>query len=266
MICREAQRWLLSAEAPQGAPEEVCGHLRGCRKCRRLRRRLLRLEGAVRDVPAPVPSPAARAALLARLEPTAGAAPFSTNGKPEKAAPAPRRGRLALVLRAAAVLLVACLSLWALRPGPSPPAAGPQQPAAPAGGDVLAQAMERHLKLAEGLPAAERLRVLADLAGDLRGESLRQAQTPAPANLPQLARLYRQVLTEGVLPRAGRLPAEQRRQVLRPLADELRRAEGEVQQVARQTAAEAARSLQGLADAAREVRLRLDALLTESAL
>ena len=124
----------------------------------------------------------------------------TTTKAPLKAAPRRRAPWLRLGFATAAALLLATLSSWMLGIDREPPEVGPGpgHAAAPADEDVLARVMQRHLKLAEGLPAAERLQVLAGMADDLRGESLRQAQAPAApdaALLARLSRMYRQSST-----------------------------------------------------------------------
>jgi hypothetical protein len=255
MTCKEVYVWLLGADAP---PAEVRRHLDCCRKCRRRRRRLLRLDDEVRDLPAPVDRPEARAALLQRVERLA-----------QEGAVPPRRPRAwrSRAVRAAAMLLVATGFFWSLTPGrDGPDGPRPVIEPAPPEADVLARALERQLQLAAGLPQPERFKVLVGLAGDLGTESLRLARQPAAADLPAVAKLYERVMREGVVGRARRLPAEQQRRLLVPLLDDLRRTEAEVERTARDVPAEAAAALRGLAATARAARAELGQLLEDNAL
>jgi hypothetical protein len=256
MICRDAKRWLLAAEAPKSPPAEVRGHLRECPKCRRLRRRLMRLEILVASQPAPAAPPERRAAIFAQID---AEAPATLPLTPQPA----RRRHWVLVVRAAAVLLLTTLALWAIQwaqqPGDGPEPVAQNPPAAEK--DVLAGVIKCHLELAEAKDPAERLEALAEMAAELRDESLRKASGPAAGELAALAQLHRKVLVEGVVPRAGRLTPEDRREVLPPLVEELRGAEAKAEEAARGATGGAAQSLRAVAQAARETHVRLESLL-----
>jgi hypothetical protein len=264
MTCEEVSAGLLERDDP--LPVELRRHLKECRRCRRLRRRLQRLHEAVRRQPAPAMASAARATLLERLGPPEPATPAPAPPGPAPALPA-ARSPWGWALRGAAALLIGAGFWWSLTPGPPEPEGERPHANAPLRDrDVLARLLERHLRLAEGLPPGERLRVLAGMAADLRSESLRLADAGKEKDLPAVAALYRQVIREGVMPRARGLAAGERRVVLRPLLDELRQAADEAERTARDRPAELARPLQRLAATAREARGQLVSLLEGKAL
>jgi len=222
---------------------------------------LLCLDEEIRRLPTPTPSPAVRAALMERI---AG----SPETIPGETVPLPRRrsGR-GLMVRAAAMLLVTAGFFWSLTVDRDPPADGPRGDGnAPADTDVLARALERQLQVAGGLPPDERFHVLVGLAADLRAESLRLARQPALSELSTVAQLYDQVVREGVMGRARRLPAEQQRRLLLPLLEDLRQTEAEVERTAHNTPADVAESLRGLATTARAARVELQEILEDGAL
>ena len=258
MTCKEVYLWLLRADEPAKLPAPLRAHLRACPRCRRRRRRLLRLHQEVCALPPPAERPAARVALMARIDELAAAE--AVPATVAAAFPALRRRwtQRALTVRAAAMLLVTAGFFWSLTLTDSDsPRAG-----APPDNDVLARVLERHLQLAEGsLAPADRFQVLVGMAADLRTESLRLARQTRREDLPMVAGLYDKVLREGVVDRAGHLPRGDRRRLVEPLLIELRRAEAEAEQAAARTPGDAAKSLRGVATATRAARVQLGSLL-----
>jgi hypothetical protein len=225
MTCRAAYAWMLSAETPEARPPvAVRRHLRACPKCRRRRRRLLRLNEVVRGLPLPADNPAARQQLLAGLEPA------------RKARPTKRR-RLVRVGLAAAL---AGLMIWcAQRQDEDDEEASP--PAAAvftwADDDLAGRILKRDLLLAEAREPGEQLQALADMAFDLRAEAMQRARHPASHDLRQLAGLYERVVRVGMLGRARALSPEARRAMLPPLAEELRETAAEAERLAAESPA-----------------------------
>ncbi len=271
MTCKQTRAWLIETDGPERPPVEVRHHLRACPKCRRYRRRLASLHAEVRRAPVPVMGPETRVALLARLQQDpAGPTSREANPAAQSAPPAPAGSRrLAWILRAAAVLAIAAGCWWLLSVNRHPDESAPRVEGPTAEVDVLARLVEKHLQLAEGCAPAERLRILADMADDLRAESFRLAlrvRRAGDQTLPVVAELYRQLIRDGVVARARRLPAAERREVLAPVLAGLRRAEEEARKVARGRPVEVAAPLQELASAARDARSQLAALLKGKAL
>ena len=83
-------------------------------------------------------------------------------------------------------------------------------------------------------------------------------------DLETLARLYGQVVGDGLVKRAGTLPVEQREQVLRPIRQRLARAEREAGALADTAAADAAAPLRQIAAVAQAGDQKLRALMEEA--
>jgi hypothetical protein len=98
MSCSSSKKWFLEAESPGAldlAPPDVVAHLRSCRSCRRLLRRIRTVEEQWRELPLPSGVNQARDAFLARRE--ARQLPVRAH---------PRQRNLLRLAVAAAVLLV----------------------------------------------------------------------------------------------------------------------------------------------------------------
>jgi hypothetical protein len=262
MNCRSVYRSLLALESPAVPDPEVREHLKGCSRCRRRRRRLLRLQREVQSLPFPLENPRAKACflqMLARLQTHQAAA--------ASAPPSVRPTRRRLVTYAvAAVLLLAPALGWLL--GEKDDAPRPKKPAeAVASGSVdpvvVDRLLERHLHLAQGLPSGERFQVFVELAAELRDEALRLARQPGSAELPVVVRLYGRIMDEGLVGRAAHLNEPQRRQRLPAVINELRQTENQVQRAIAEASPSVAASLRSLAATARDARARLQLLLGE---
>lgn len=262
MKCKEAYIALLSAPRADALPAELLQHLFRCAKCRQRQQRLLALEQEIRELPRPGESPDGRRELIARLEPRP-ILPLPT------ATPGARRwsDRVPLFVAAAAVLLALGLGVgWSLShladppPGDGPVAASsrspaaPAAPAAPAGGPreaVVSDILEKHIRLAESSSASEQLTLLADMAGELRGEALRMAKEGPVDDVPMVSNLYERLLCQGVVGRARTLPAEQRQGVVATLVQQLDQGAAEADHAAGTALPGARDGLRRLAAAAR---------------
>jgi hypothetical protein len=118
--------------------------------------------------------------------------------------------------------------------------------------------LQDHLRLAEARKPAERFQALDGMAAHLRAETLRQARREAVDQVAYLVWLHRRVVGEGLLPTAGRLPADGR-PLLGPVIAELRRAEGEVRQLLGAVVPKVAAPLRMLAATAHEAAAALQA-------
>jgi hypothetical protein len=135
-------------------------------------------------------------------------------------------------------------------------------PKAPANSDRLLASLVKHdLDLAISETPAQRVAVLAELADDLRGESAMLIQgPPAKDLLADLARLYRQVVTNGLVPNARELAAGQRQPLL-DIARQLAERSREAEQLAQAAPADSADSLRAIAATARDGDQQLRALI-----
>jgi hypothetical protein len=264
MTCKQATHWLLQADDGAAPPDAVAEHLRDCRRCRRRRVRLRRLNAAVRRLPVPPDNPAARALVIERIRTAAAQqVPAATLRPPAARLPAAVRPWRRWLARAAMILvLVGGFGWLVLETGDTEV----DEQGATESTDVVARLVERHLQLAEGLSPDERFQVFAAMAVDLRNESLRLAKQPGAKELPALARLYDKVVRDGLLARAGQLPEESRRPLVLAVVAELRQTENEARTAAAHAPPETAASLQALAASAQRARTQLAALLGDKTL
>jgi len=157
MHCDHAHDWLLQTEQPGAidkAPADVVSHLRQCGSCRRLSRRLERLEQTYHDTPIPASVDRARAAFLASLDEE----PAISVRKTRTALP-PRRSALRWAL-AASVLFVVATAVLMFWPGSQVQASA----------DLVDRLVDWNLELAQAPSGSERDRIFADHRDRLTGE------------------------------------------------------------------------------------------------
>jgi hypothetical protein len=173
---------------------------------------------------------------------------------------APRRSRpwvwRVFLVVAAVLLLVAVVGgvFWYLHERPQPKAPLPD---VWNDGDLRTRLVQQDLRLADAKTALERLDALTGMASELQREATRQAGRVESADLTRLAMLYERVIRDGILPHLRELPADERRTRLPTIIKELRQAEGEAEQTARQTPA-AAEPLRRLAHTASDASHALE--------
>jgi hypothetical protein len=287
MKCSVLQRQLLELERPDHPPIELLTHLARCPACRAWQRHLLQLETDVRQLPMPASTTRddfLRRLLIGTSASTPGPEPIPELAPPPDL-PTPERGtlplrsfrpplgrrergvrKLALATGLAAGLLLFVLgwTAWLLPTNPlDTKQANSKQPAP----DPLLAALVKHnLHLAATAKPRERVETLAALAEELHGEMRSLAHAGTAEDLKTLAALYEKVVRQGVLEQAGRLPAGQRQQVLKPIAGRLSLVSNEAEQLATEVAADRVEALQSMAKAARDVKEKLLALAKEEAL
>jgi hypothetical protein len=283
MNCQQCQRRLMGAEKPGFPDLAVQAHLAQCLLCRDLQRQLLFVESNVPRIP--LPASDAKARLLQQiLQPSAEPAPSPSRAVRLQLAGHWREAGMGL---AAAVVLVAC-GLWlgsalsrtkpavtapadeqAKNPEMAPmskprpdPFNSAKQPAPPSSKTLVAKVMECDLKLAQAQTPRERVEALAELANVLQRETALLSKSARPTELNKLASLYKQVIQDGVLPRARELPMEERKEVLPTVTAQLGHARREAEQLAKSTP-RSAEAMQTIAFAARDGDLQLRGLLQE---
>jgi hypothetical protein len=277
MRCNDAYLCLLGCRERTELSRQVRRHLHCCDRCTRRWQRLRRLDRETRLLPVPADNPRARALVLQKIGvgvgPTVPPPSVPASGRP------PRHRRLAF-LSAALVLLGLGLGwfFWTrslapphlpTEPGPQPPrAAGPPpapppkrpkppEPVAPREVSsplpedyLLTSALEHTLRLADPSSPDEPVRVLADLAADLRRGAVSLARGRRSAQLDETAGLYEQVC-QGLVGRAqaplGGVPPEDLTTLFVQLQDDRQALSRAAEQ-----APEAAGPLQGMAAAARQ--------------
>ncbi len=227
-------------------PSAVRRHLRLCRKCRRLRRRLGRLDETVATLPPPEDNPGARQRLLANLPPQ----PAGPLAKPQ--APPPwwfRVTRVAAVFFLGLVLTSFMVLLVQRFPYSGTKERSGETPGTPEELMVV-RFLERDLRLAETFTAVDQLPVLADMAGDLRSEIFRLTRQGQTEDLPLLTGLYQRV-SQGLVARAREVPAERQPAELRPVIQQFQETDREVDRLTDQASPALAAALQPLQAAAR---------------
>ncbi len=257
-----------------GVPSaEASAHLDTCERCREFQRKLVQIETNVPRLPVPAaPVPASLWQALARQnpsEPTPAAPPPAYAGGSPHAATAPSpsarvsgparsRSRLAwIVAGLAASIAVAAFGIWyAVNRQESVNLANNKGPEnSPASQPFLAQLLDCNVRLAVSDKPKERTQVLAKLAGHLQDGI---ESKPGDAALQKLAKLYRETLTEGLVPAAKSLPRVERESVLTPVALDLARFHETALQLAPGDT-----SFQDIVDTADETRQQLESLLPD---
>jgi hypothetical protein len=257
MNCIAVQRRLLEAENPDQPHADLRPHLAVCSACREWQRRLVQLE---RNMPLlPVPASTAPADIFLKVPQEAGKSSQEAGRRNLRLRfSAPRGRRLVMAVSGVAAALLLVLLGWGtlreppVKPRPKVVRAGPDP--------LVERLLQRDLGLAKAQSHRERLVLLGELADDLHVETRALARTAGAEDLQELARLYRQVVHDGILERARTLPANERRQVLDPIADRLARAGRDAEKLAQEVPS-AAGPLQVVAEAAREGHGRLRTLV-----
>jgi hypothetical protein len=126
---------------------------------------------------------------------------------------------------------------------------------------LLANLLERDLRLASATTPRERIEILADLAEDLRQGTQQIAPAATQEELKAIACLYEQVVRDGIVKQAQALPATDRERVLDPIALRLDQTASQVDRLAREVSAQRAEQLQAIITSAHEGKRALCALL-----
>ena len=300
MNCQHCQRRLMSIEKPAYAEPLVAAHLTECASCREFQRLLLRVEANVRRVP--VPPSRKKARFLERVRgqhvqalpgPLAAATP--TPAGPPAAPPVPAarmRPRAWVALVAAAVVLVVFglwlgnqVALFIMRPdGSSQHQAKADDPAPKGRPDpfkqpetkktpddvkappLVSRLLECDLKLAEAETPRQRVLALAELADVLQQETrdLSRSKKLPKEDFDKLAKLYKQVVHDGIVPRARELPMDDRRDLLQAVAQQLTKTHASAEQLAKTAPqAPAAEALRVIALAAHDGDAQLRGLMQQ---
>ena len=264
MNCSQCQRQLLE----ENSGPEVEAHLAECMACRQWHKMLMQVESHVPLLPVPeslrktqlqeelIHGAATTPETIPLHVPTAPARPFIRISWRELAAVG---GGLA----AAAVLIAGGIFLGNML---SPPR-NPNPPVVQANNKektLAGKLIELDMQLAQSDNTRERVETLAKLAENLQGESRSLAQVAGPKELQTLAKLYSKVVEEGLVQRARKLPAADRREVLDPILSQLMIAKKDAEEMAQKAPAESAVPFQVIAAAARNSDLQLRKLMEET--
>jgi hypothetical protein len=165
-----------------------------------------------------------------------------------------------LILGVAAALVLIVLGWLGLKSWLESSLPASTEPVADA---LLANLVQRDLRLARAGTPRERLAILADVAEDLHGETSALAHAGAAEELTVLTQLYEKVVRQGILEEAQALPLADRGQTLDALSLRMAEAASRMEQLARQLPARFTEPLHAIAASAREAQRRLRALLPE---
>jgi len=260
MNCEQCQRHLLSCERFDSQPPEVAGHLAECPDCRHWHKRLLQIESQVPALPLPL-SRCKEQFVQSFLQ---GDSILPLASIPQWS----RRQLVTLVTGVAAAILVVAGGVVLIqsltRPERQPLAdSEPKRPRI-ADNTLAGRLLELDLRLAEAESPRRRVETLAQLADNLHGESRALAKVADPKDLDALARLYTMVVRDGIVARARTIPADQRREALDPIADQLAQARRAAEDLAKKARPGAAAPLLVIAAAARSGDRELRDLMQEA--
>jgi hypothetical protein len=266
MNCTQCQRQLLE----ENLGPEVEAHLAECMACRQWHKLLLQVESQVPLLPVPA-SPRKvqlQEQLMHRMTPLPETMPLYVPTPPSRPFIHIPWRKLAVAgggLAAAGVLIACGIFLGNML---SPPGNQKQLVVQLKNKEkdktLAANLLELDMQLAQADNTRERVETLAKLAQNLEGESRSLAQVARPKDLHTLAKLYSKVVEEGLVQRARKLPAAERRQVLDPILGQLMVAKKEAEEMAQKAPAERAVPFQVIAAAARNGDLQLRKLMEET--
>jgi hypothetical protein len=259
MNCKEIKYFLLGCENPDQPPADVKAHLAVCSGCQDWQNQLAMIEMNIPFLP--VPASAARAQLLRKVlsqpsllrseEEVAAESAAETNvavrdtvGPVLRSAEAktpvltdtdlsrvgagilqflramePSARRFAAGGIAAAILLV-IFGWMVIRTPHHPPTAGSRMPRP--SDPLLSSIIQRDMRLAGAEKPSDRFLALADLADDLSGEVKKLAPLPEAKDvLDDLVKRYQEVLGDGLLKIAKKVPDEDRDDLLNKVGNRL---------------------------------------------
>lgn len=260
MTCQSVQARILALPDPRQLPDAFRAHVDGCPDCLAYWKQAAKLEALVAALPVP-PAPAGKkAALLDDLAADALIFP-KVAVAPRPAWSLPRPPAKALAGLAAAVLVA--VGVWSAVKNGKQVAVAPRQPAPRHA--LLEKIVQRDLALAKAKTANDRLDALAGMAEDLAAESRGLALVAGADEMRELADWFRQVVSDGVVEQAGRVPPlaltpDQRRAMLDRLTARLAEAGRAAEQAAKDSPPHAQPALRAIADTARDGQTKLRAL------
>lgn len=218
MNCQAVQNQILDLSDPRELTPALREHVLACAGCREWARRAARLEALVAQLPAPAAPGDKKKRMLAELE---RGAPLATPAARRGAATEFLRRNLSYVGGLAAAVLVAVggYALWPSKP-PEVAAAKPPQKH-----PLLDKIVAGNTAMARADSARRRLEVLSGMADDIATDTKGMARIANGAELRQMAGWYDDVVKEGIVRQADKLPidmpAAEKARLLNELADKL---------------------------------------------
>lgn len=264
MTCQSVQARILALPDPRQLTDGLRAHVSGCPDCAAYWMQAARLESLVAALPVP-PAPAGKkAALLDELAAEGLVFPKVT-APPARSWSLPRPSPKALAGLAAAVLVA--VGVWSAVANRKPPVAklAPPAPRHP----LLEKVVQRDVALAKAKTPTDRLDALAGLAEDLAAEGRGLALVAGADEMRELADWFRQVVADGVVEQAGKVPPtaltpDQRKALLDKLTARLAEAGTAAEQAAKDSPPHAQPALRSMADTARDGQTKLRALAAQN--
>jgi hypothetical protein len=272
MNCDTARNRILGLPDPAAVPAPLSAHLDDCPACRAWHQLLTRVDGAIAATAPPASSGRAKRKLIEQFRGAAAAtAQPAPKARPPRPAPVSvptvqpatakpsigeRLARLWPASVVAAAVLVGVL-VWASFRGKSET----MTVAAPRPDPFLEKVVLAKVKLDTAPDAAARLAVLDSLGADIHGEARTLSMVTPGAEMDSLARLYEQVVTDGLVEQARGLDANEKRTKLPLYVEHLRNAEQEANQWAAEAPPGSDRPLREIAKAAARGRTELSRML-----
>jgi hypothetical protein len=268
MNCDTLRNRVMALPDPATLPAPLAEHLSGCAGCEAWHRLLVRVEATVAATAPPAGSARAKRQLVAQFREPAPPAPkpaTKTSAKansarpPGTVVPAPGRQsvgeRLARLWPAglvAAALLAGVLVWSSLRGKPDGPivAAMPPDP-------FLEKVVTAKVKLDSAPDAAGRLAALDVLERTIHEEATTLSKVTPGVDMDALARMYEQVVTEGMVEQARLMSDDEKKAKLPSYKNRLAEAQQVATRLIDEAPPESVRPLRGIAKAAEKGRIEL---------
>jgi hypothetical protein len=281
MNCASARNRILALADPAVLPQPLLAHVDGCSACRAWHRVVIQVESAVAAVAIPASDGNTKRQLLAKFQAPSPRAvkpkkstakspiiktplPVKTSARPANNARQPLGERLARLWPAglvAAAILVGAIS-WSIYGGKSK-----ENPVVAAGPDpMLKEVVAAKVKLDTAPNAAARVDVLAKLADTIHEEARTLSKVTPGNEMTSLAKMYDQVIRDGLVPQARALSGEERRAKLPAYAERFAKAEQEANLRAADAPVGSQQPLYDIAETARTARFELTKLIQRSEL
>jgi hypothetical protein len=261
MNCASARNRLLALAEAGSVPDPVAAHLTRCPACRSWHELLVRVDVGLCEGPVPVSDGRLKRELIAKFRTVAAPRPTRV-AKPIKKSvvvpyvPRPPLGdRLARLWPAglvAAAVLVGVLA-WISNRGGKDEAnmvAAPRDP-------MLEAVVRAKVELDIAESTQERLIVLGKLAATIHDEATSLSKVTVGKEMESLAKLYDQVVTQALVVAARDLSPDERKVVLRPIADRLSLAEQNANRLAAEAPKNSEQPLRDIAKAAGDGKISL---------
>ncbi len=265
MKCDVVHNQLLSANDPATPPAPVEYHLAVCPACRKFQHQLVVMEKHVRLMPAPATGPERLLKRLARKRVTTVFSNGELTHGPSLTDRIKSHPILTGALAAGVAIVLGCF-LYVRSQDDGTANLTVHRPPAPE--PLVANLVECDVLMAQARTVSDKVQIFAKEAALFHvgaqesGRRLDEPDVRIFANVNNLSEQYCQVIEEGLIKRASDVPRRERRQLLKPIAEQLAQAGDEAQALASQRPPLRA-ALEKMAAAARHGDQRLRRLLAE---